>query len=230
MRSGWRIKGLAPYVGSLAAIGLIATGCGGSSDTADESSSPTAASTTTAPTSSAAEPSQSLSPPETVTPTPSATELGAPPTSVSPTDPSGPGSTAVPVAVGGFPEGTSYWTFADTPGSPYAFAAYGARYGDSMCLIKFYPEYVVEVGTLTATAAGQEFAIAAREETMLNPYVPPYTAIVTGDPAIAVVLSSTYGDLMFNRVDVGTAASTIEASNPGTDGLEALARITGACG
>jgi hypothetical protein len=147
-----------------------------------------------------------------------------------PTDPPSDPSTAIPVVTGGFPEGVTYWSFSDNPGSPYTFAAYGSRVGSSMCLIKFYPEYVVEVGTLTDNAAGQEFAIAARPETVLNPYIPAYTALVTGDPSVAVIISSTYGDLMLNRVDQATAASVIETSNPGANGAEVLANVPGACG
>ena len=171
---------------------------------------------------------EQATPTVTVTVTPSAT--AAPTMPGTQTATTAPTATPEPVAAQGFPEGTRYWTFQDGAGSPVRFAAYSKRSGDSMCLIKMYPEYVVETGTVADTAAGQEFAVNERAETMLNPYVPPYLALVTGDPDEAIAMTWSQGMLVFDPTDVAGAAAAVAASNPGTDGMEALARITPACG
>lgn len=99
-----------------------------------------------------------------------------------------------------------------------------------MCLIKMYPEYSVETGTVTDGAAGQEFAVNERPETMINPYIPPYVATVTGDPNVALTMTWPAGTLLLNATDEAGTAAAIAGSNPGTDGNEALARIIPACG
>lgn len=165
----------------------------------------------------------------TVTATPTVTVTASPSTPASPTVTPTASPTATPVASQGFPEGSRYWTFQDGGGGA-SFAAYSKRSGASMCLIKMYPEYTVETGTVSDSAAGQQFAVNERAETMLNPYIPPYTATVTGNPAIALSMTWPAGTLVLNATDMAGAAAAIAASNPGTDGMEALARITPACG
>lgn len=214
-------RGWALAVGGVM-IGLLA-GCGGADEPTEPSTTPSATTPPATPPGASATtsaPAVTSAPAEVPAPTVTASEV-APSVGATPSD---------PVSGQGFAEGVSYWTFADNTGSGYTFAAYGSRVGDSMCLIRIYPEYLVEVGTLTDTPAGQEFAIAERAETMLNPYVPPYTALVTGDPASVLTLSSVNGDLVLYAADMATAATVIEQSNPGTDGMEVLSRVTGACG
>ena len=129
----------------------------------------------------------------------------------------------------GFPEGARYWTFKESADSPVTFGAYSKRTGSSMCLIKMYPEYTVETGTVTDTAAGQQFAVNERAETMINPYVPPYVATVTGDPNVTLTMTWPAGTLVLTATDQAGTAAAIASSNPGTDGAEALTRITPAC-
>lgn len=161
----------------------------------------------------------------TATPTATVTATVSPSASVTPTA----SPTAAPVASQGFPEGSRYWTFQDAAGG-VSFAAYSKRSGASMCLIKMYPEYTVETGTVSDSAAGQQFAVNERSETMINPYIPPYTATVTGNPDIALSMTWPAGTLVLNATDMAGAAAAVAGSNPGTDGMEALARITPSCG
>ncbi len=229
---GYRVIGGRPVavVGAAAVFALVSAGCGGSEDPADPTAS---ASPSTSSSSATSSPSATASSSPTVSasaPQESQPTEEAPPTATSAAPTESTAGAQPPVSGQGFPEGVSYWTFSDNPGSPITFAAYGSRVGSSMCLIRIYPEYIVEVGTLTDTPAGQEFAVAERPATQLNDYVAPYTALVTGDPWVAVTLSASFGDLVLNAADMGTAASVIEQSNPGTDGLEVLSRVTAACG
>lgn len=192
-----------------ASVAVVLVGCGGSGD--EVSSAPMS------------------SPSAPVSPSPSApaeatTSPGAVPS------PSDSISAPEPVASVGFPEGSRYWTFKDSADSPYSFGAYSKRSGNSMCLIKMYPEYSVETGTVSDTAAGQQFAVNERAETMINPYIPPYVAAVSGDPNVVLTMTWPQGTLVLNASDEAGTAAAIAESNPGADGIEALARITPACG
>ena len=187
-------------VGALGAA-LVLAGCGGNDG---EVATPTATVTATV----------------TATATPSAEPTAAPSAS---------DSISAFETGQGFPEGARYWTFKDSADSPVAFGAYSKRTGSSMCLIKMYPEYTVETGTVSDSAAGQQFAVNERAETMINPYVPPYVATVTGDPNVTLTMTWPAGTLVLNATDQAGTAAAIAASNPGTDGAEALTRITPAC-
>lgn len=177
-----------------------------------------------------ASPVVTLTPGKTVSASPSASASVSDSPTVAPTAPATSVAPVPPVGGQGFPEGSRYWTFQDSADSPSIFAAYSKRSGDSMCLIKMYPEYSVETGTVSDVADGQQFAVNERPETMINAYVAPYTAVVTGDPNVALSMTWSQGTLLLNATDMAGASAAVAESNPGTDGMEALARITPACG
>ena len=189
-------------VGAMSAA-LVLGGCGGGGDDA----APTATVTATV----------------TATASPTAEPTAAPSASDSI-------SAFEPATAQGFPEGARFWTFTDSPDSTFGFGAYSKRSGSSMCLIKMYPEYSVETGSVTDGATGQEFAVNERAETMMTPYIPPYVATVTGDPNVALTMTWPAGTLVLNATDEAGTAAVLARSNPGTDGTEALARIISACG
>lgn len=138
-----------------------------------------------------------------------------------------PTTSATPSALQqGFPEGSRYWTFQD---GPNVWAAYTERTGQQLCLIRFYPEYYVDRGTVTDGAAEQLLDMDARPATMVSTGRDAYSATVTGDPNAALTVTAPTFTEVFLPTDMSGAAEAIEASLPTADGMSAVADITPAC-
>lgn len=126
----------------------------------------------------------------------------------------------------GFPEGSRYWTFQEGPNT---WAAYTLRTGEELCLIRFYPEYYVDRGTLTAAPVGQLLEMDARPASMVSTGRDAYSATVTGDPNAALTVTAPTFTEVFLPTDMNGAAEALEASLPTADGMTALADITPVC-
>lgn len=126
----------------------------------------------------------------------------------------------------GFPEGPRYWTFGEGANT---FAAYSERTGDALCLVRFYPEYTVDRGTVSDGPAGQLLDMAARPPSMVSTGADAYSATVTGDPSAALTVTRPESSEVFTATDIAGAAAAVEASLPTADGMMAVTEVPSVC-